>query len=214
MALGILRNGVPLDQLYGAKGASTAAATGLLQNGVDVNQYILALADGSPLGFNSGISKNGTDFSAIFGIPSGSSPLPINGNSYSADSQIRGSASLTFNMNSDGTYSIVSFSAQTGTTTPSSGTWLPSGQSVSSFSVLFSYNVNTASANSTGSNSVTNSAPTQTALTTSQSVVVKSTAPLTGDNADQNVTVTMKLYKSGVLQSTTSVTFNTNVNGN
>lgn len=99
MALSIMRNGVPLDQLYGPKGASTAAATGCMQNGVDVNQYLLALADGKALGFNSGLSKNGTDFSAIFGIPTGNTPLPINGQAYVATDNNAGttnSAQLNF----------------------------------------------------------------------------------------------------------------------
>lgn len=82
MALAITRNGTPLDVLYAPKGANKAADTGLKQNGVDVSNSILALADGQALGFNAGISKGGTDFSAIFGRPLGNTPLPINGNNY------------------------------------------------------------------------------------------------------------------------------------
>jgi len=75
-------NGIDIGSYFGAKGASTAASTGLISGGQDLNALLLARADGVDIGFNTGILAGGTDLRSIFGAPAGNTPLPINGNTY------------------------------------------------------------------------------------------------------------------------------------
>jgi len=190
MALSILRNGVPLDQLYGTKGASTAAATGCLQNGVDVNQYLLALADGKALGFNAGLSKNGTDFSAIFGIPTGNTPLPINGGTYNAVLTRNGSsgARCTITFTANASTWVLAPSGAAGTISPSgnfaSGS-IPSGAT----SVSYTWS------NISGSVSPSNTP--LTALTSSPSAIVQCTSAGTIGTSSGSATLTIVFYNSG-----------------
>lgn len=164
MSLLIMRNGVPLDQLYGAKGASTAAATGCKQNGVDVNQYILALADGVALGFNAGITKNGTDFSAIFGRPSGNTPLPINGNSYTSGYNIpsasTGFATVGFRIVTGNTWQVWEANPTNGNIVVASGA-VPSGATTVKFT-FGTYSVLVGDTDAGGT--VTNGASSATAI--------------------------------------------------
>lgn len=164
MAIGIMRNGVPLDQLYAPKGTSTAAATGCMQNGVDVNQYILALADGHALGFNAGIAKNGTDFSSFFGVPNGNTPLPINGNTYThvytVPSASTGFATIGFRIVSGTTWQVWYADPTTSATVITSGT-VPSGSST----VKFTWGTPSVLPGDTDAGgSVTNGASTATAI--------------------------------------------------
>lgn len=201
MALSIMRNGVPLDQLFGAKGASTAAATGCMQNGTDVNQYILALADGKSLGFASGIAKNGSDFEAIFGIPNTNTPLPINGQTFTASSSSatgNSSASVTFGANNT-SYEVVGTSTSGGSVPSASGS-IPSG----AVSMQISYSTVT----STGAGSVINNASSTVTLTSSYTTIVvgSSSTPPSGDN-ERKIAVTINFYNSSsTLISTTNIT--------
>lgn len=136
MALAITRNGTPLDVLYAPKGASKAADTGLKQNGVDVSNSILALADGQALGFNAGISKGGTDFSSIFGRPLGNTPLPINGNSYTSGYNIpsasTGFATVGFRIVTGNTWQVWEANPTNGNIVVASGA-VPSGATTVKF---------------------------------------------------------------------------------
>lgn len=110
MGTGILRNGVDLLGVFGAKGASTAAATKILSNGTDLNQLLLARADGVDIGYNTGIYANGNDLRNIFGLPAGNTPLPINGNTYNAVASIptgsTGSAAVGFRITTGNTWAV------------------------------------------------------------------------------------------------------------
>ena len=72
-------NGVLVENMYGAKASSTSAATNIKVNGGDLNQIVLALADGQA-GPTSNVESNGADLKTFFGIPITS--LPINGGTY------------------------------------------------------------------------------------------------------------------------------------
>lgn len=210
MALSILRNGVPLDQLYGTKGASTAAATGCLQNGVDVNQYLLALADGKALGFNSGLSKNGTDFSAIFGTPNTNTPLGMNGKTYTRGAG-RGTHYIRMQFFTAGTWTVVDDSGGTLDT----GSWLIFGGAASDYTVQY---VMSGFSNGPdpdgGSNSFSNDASSQVNLGTTQPIAnATSSATVLNTSAANYGTVTINLYKSGVLVSTSVCTFDVSAAG-
>lgn len=209
MALNIMRNGTPLDVLYGTKGASTAAATGCMQNGVDVNQFLLALADGKALGFNSGIAKNSADFSTIFGVPTGNTPLPINGNTYTAASSSgtgASSATLQFLLNSSGWQVNRTVSPNSGTGTLASGS-IPTG------AVNFQYVLTITS--STSGTSSTNGAPSSTPIT-GTAVGTTVTATSTPSTVENQIIATVQINffnSSGVNISQTNITFNANATG-
>jgi hypothetical protein len=117
-----MRNGVPLDQIYGAKGAHTAAATGCMQNGNDLCNLLLDIIDGNALGFNVGLAKNGTDFSSIFGAPVTS--LPIQGEQFNSVPTFAGGIStsfLDFNCN-NATWSVTGSYSNTSGSIPSGAT--------------------------------------------------------------------------------------------
>lgn len=136
---------------------------------------------------------------------------------YFANSQVRGNATLTLNMNNNGTWTVTRFTSQSsgsGTVVVDSGTWLPSGGSVSDYTCMFAYTVNSSNTTGDGGNNVVNGAATQSALTTTRSFTVNSSAPITGDKASQTIGITVTLYKNGVLKSTSQTRFSTNVNGN
>ena len=137
--------------------------------------------------------------------------LPINGQTFNADRTTRGGASLDLNMNSDGTYSVVR--TTDAASTLASGNWLPSGGAVSDYSCDFSYAINDENVVGTGTNSVTNGASSASALTTTRTFTQRSTANQSQSAASRTGTITMHLYKSGVLKSTTTVTFETSVTG-
>lgn len=79
MSTGFYIGGVLIENMYGAKGPSTAPETGIKVAGTDLNQLVLALADGQT-GPTSGVQSAGHDMKTFFGIPATS--LPINGGTY------------------------------------------------------------------------------------------------------------------------------------
>lgn len=216
MTLSIQRNGVPLDQLYGTKGSSTAGATGCLQNGTDVNQYLMALADGKPLGFNSGLTKNGTDFSSIFGIPQTS--LPINGQTFSASATasepIGGgvktcTANVSFSVSTSSGWSITpsahTNSGTTNVTNPMSGS-LPNG----SVSVSYGWSASVSDTRT----SVTNGASSSTSISSSPSFVIASQSTSAQNEATISGSLTIEFYNSsGSVISTTTVKVSADTTG-
>lgn len=160
---------------------------------------VVGFRDGSGVDVGPRWAKKGT---AQYG-------LPINGQTYTASvSGLPGSAALTFRMSNDGTYAIIR-EIRGAPNTLASGTWLPSGDAVANFTCTFSMaqTINQQTADGYFVNS--NSAATQQALTTTQNARAESDTLNSGDRASQTVTVQMKLYRAGVLKSTTTVTFNT-----
>jgi len=210
-------SGVDFDSLFDPYVQGTSpAATGLrLSTGVDLAGRFAPITFGSKgpdVGFR---TSGGVDVSNLWAaIGTAVYGLPIDGSSYSSSGS-RGGSSLTLNMLSNGTYNVTRFQANNGgTSVLASGTWLPSGDSVSSYTCTYAYQLISSGAFGGGSNSTTNDAVTQSALTTSRAFQQASLAANTGQSADQQGKVTLKLYKSGVLRSTTIVTFTTSADGN
>lgn len=166
---GYLINGQDIATWFGPKGASTAAATGFKVNGTDLNQLLMARADGVDIGFNTGLGVNGTDLRNYFGAPAGNTPLPINGKAYHVTGifAAAGAGSVTFQfqlVSGGGTW--VTNCARVGTTggTPPQGTIdtgaNPSGAAYVRFTPTY-----LASGGDTGpASSVNNSAPSMTAI--------------------------------------------------
>jgi len=211
-------NGVPLDQIFdpyvsGTKAPLTGYTVRIGGVDVDLRDLFAPIYLGTSAA-PTNYKVNNADLNTIFAKKGTAQyALPINGQSYVASGQ-RGGTYLTFNMKADGTYSIDRFQANSGGAyTLATGTWLPSGDSASLYTCMFALQTISAGAFG-GTNSTTNGAPAQSALTSDRSCQVTSTAANTGQTADQQVRVTMTLYKSGVLRSTTVVTFSTSADGN
>jgi hypothetical protein len=68
MTTGIQINGVDLANIYSAASGTDASATGIKTNGTDLSSLLLNIANGSALGRNVGLEKNGSDLSSIFGV--------------------------------------------------------------------------------------------------------------------------------------------------
>lgn len=204
-------SGVDFDSLFDPYVQGTPPSdTGFrLSSGVDLAGRYAPISFGSKgpdVGFR---TSSGTDVSnlwAAYGTASYS--LPINGRSYTR-SRGRGTASLSFNMKSDGTYSITNDLG----TVLDSGTWLPSGDSVSSYTCVYSTTMSSGPDPGGGNRTISNDAPTQASLTTSRTFTGAAGATVTGTTASNNGSVTMDLYKSGVLKSSTVVTFNCDASG-
>lgn len=208
MTTGIMVNGADLANVFGSKGSSTAAATGIKSNGTDLNQLLLALADGKSIGYNTGIKVNGTDLSSIFGIANSNTPLPINGQTFLASSSSgtsNSSASCSFQAN-NATWQVSGTSSSGGSVPSASGS-IPTG----AVSMQISYTIT----DSAGAGSVTNQAGSQTTLTSSfiGIGVNTSSTPPSGDN-HRFVAVTINFYNSSNANiSTTSITLKSESEG-
>lgn len=208
MALGIMRNGVPLDQLFAPKGATKAADTGLKQNGVDVSNSLLALADGQALGFASGVLENGSDFNTIFGRPNGNTPLPINGNSYTSGYTIpasnTGFATTGFRIVSGTTWQVWAANPTNGSIVQASGT-VPSG----AVSVKFTFGTPSVLPGDTDAGgSVTNGASTATSISSNPSTnYTTATVGSSSGSRSRSYPFTIDFYNaSSVDISTTNIT--------
>lgn len=209
-------SGVDFDSLFdpyvqGTKPSSCGFRT---SDGSDlVNRYapIIFGSKGPDVGYR---TSGGVDVSNLWAASGTASySLPINGGTYSANAFTRGAAQVDFNLKNDGTYTVVRSGTGITTATLASGTWLPSGGSVSDYSTIFTA-TQSGSTQGGGTNSVVNGAVSNSALTTTRTLSAKSLAPLTGDLANANATVVVKIYKTGVLVSTTTFSLVTNANGN
>lgn len=190
MTTGYLIDGVDLASIFAAKGATTAAATGYKTNGADLNTQLLALADGQALGRNVGMTVNGTDLSAIFGVTGGT--LPINGQTFVAlPTQAGGTstANLYFNCNNS-TWSV------TGSNSNTSGS-IPSGATKVGVTATYL----SGSTNST----VTNNLPAYTTLTsTTESLNIHLTSSQSNPiNATYSVTIIFQNSAGSTISTTT-----------
>lgn len=195
-------DGVLVETMYGAKGASTAAATGIKVNNVDLNQLVLALVDGQT-GPTSGVESNSSDLKTFFGIPLTS--LPINGQKFTgAGNSGTGSSSGTvyFSINTSG-WEVVTEGTNQSTVTQASGS-VPSG----AVSIEITDTWQNASGD-TSAGTVTNTASTKTTIPSSGGVgdtVSVSATP--GSDHQTTHTVQIVLYDSGGSAiSTTTCTF-------
>lgn len=198
MTTNILSNGSDLANIFAAKGATTAAATGIYSNGTDINQLLLAIADGVSVGFNTGIEVNGTDLSAIFGKLSGS--LPINGQSINGTTTLAGST-YACGLQFSSTNSSWSVTTAAGATTITSGS-VPSGATTVQYGLTVT----------NGSPATVNQATSFTALMGSALAASISVARLVGQpTVAAKATLTIQYKNSaGTVISSTSCTFNVN----
>lgn len=166
MSTGFYINGVLIETMYGPKGASTAAVTGIQINGVDLNQLVLALADGQT-GPTSNVKSNGADLKTFFGIPLTS--LPINGqtfaHSYSIPAGGTGFTSIGFDITGGNTWQVYAGDPSTARTVLSSGS-IPAG----AVSVMYAFGTYTIPANEIDAGgSTTNNAASATAVSSNPS---------------------------------------------
>lgn len=204
MPSGYRSGGVDFDDLFDPfVQGPTSVATGRRIAGVDLSYRYAHIQYGAKRA-DVGYRVNGTDLSNLWAAKGTAVySLPINGREYTR-SRGRGGASLAFNMLSNGTYSIVNDLG----TVLDSGSWLPAGDAVASYSCKFSQSGFTNGLDIGGGNDTyTNEAPAASALTTSRSFTAGAVATTINTNASNIGTVTMQLYKSGVLRSTTSISF-------
>ena len=201
-------NGQLIENIYASKGASTATATGILINGVDLNQSVLALADGHALGHNVGVAKNGTDMSAFFGLVNGNTPLPINGNTYTHGYNIpsasTGFATIGFRIVSGTTWQVWYADPTTGFTLITSGT-VPAGSSTVKYT-WGAYSVLPGDTDAGGS--VTNGASTATAISSNPSTnYTTATVGSSSGSRSRSYPFTIDFYNaSSVDISTTNIT--------
>lgn len=190
MTVGIKANGVDLATIFGAKGPTTAAATGIKSSGTDLSQLLLALSDGVAVAAT-GIKAHGVDLNTIFGAPSGT--LPINGGTYTTTLTRSGAsgarASVKFVISGGSSWALAS-SGLAGTADP--GTNFASGSlPAGSVNVMFTV------ANATGTAQVLGTTGSQIAVSTNPTLesYVASAGTIGTANGSNQVTVTF--YNSG-----------------
>lgn len=198
MTTGYKSNGVDLANIFSPKGTHTAAATGYKTAGTDLNQQLLALADGSAVANPTGYKVNGADLNTIFGVTTPGLGLPTSVTVGSG----RAGGTVTLTYNSSGTWAF-STSGSSATYVPSgaatSGTWLTSGvASDYTISMVGTGFINGADPGG-GTDSYSTTCATPQSLSSNQDCMVSAVAGGVGDNASNVGTWTVKLYKSGVL---------------
>jgi hypothetical protein len=211
MASGIKSNGVDLDDLFepDVKGDGPAAL-GVQSGGVPLRYA--ALKYGSKRA-NVGIANASSDVSNLWAAKGTASyGLPINGESYSAISN-RGTGKLVFSLTSAGAYTVVATINAGTPTTLATGTWLPSGGSVGDYAVQFSNSITSQVASGGGSNTIANGATTQSALTTNRDFLAQSAASIVTQDAHQSMNLTIRIYMSGSLYSSTQINLTTSGSG-
>lgn len=205
---GYFVNNIDIGTLFGPKGASTAATTGYEVNSVDICQLLLALEDGVDIGIDTGYKVNNVDLRHILGAPSGSSPLPINGQFFAASAQSGtggSSASIAFTTNASGWQVIRNVSPNSGSGVVTSGT-IPSGATSVSFVLVIN--------NQTVSTGSTNTAPTQTSLSSNQTVAVNASGSPSSPERVIDATATLKYYNaSSAVISTTVISLEASATG-
>lgn len=199
---GLMIGNIPITSIYGAPSGTLAAATGIQVAGMDLNTACLRLADGSPLGRNIGMAKAAVDMSAIFAIPTGNTPLPINGRTFAASATsgtVSCSSSVVFSANTS-TYTI-SGTSSSGGATPSASGPMPSGAAAIQYTVV--------SSTTSGVNNFVNNASSKTTLPSSGGVFCgpqASGTPSTVEGQNSSV-VRIDIYNAaGTIISTTTVT--------
>jgi len=189
-------------------GMPKVAATGIQENGTDICNLYAPRSQGTAPA-STGILKNGTDIASLFAKNTGAvGGLPIDGNSYSRNVG-RGTATLQVSLKSDGTYTVTNT-----VTTLASGTWLPSGASVSQCTCRYT---GPGFANEDdpggGTASYTNGAPSAAALTTTRSFTASATSTASGDSAYNAGTLLIEVFKSGALASSSQISLSCSASG-
>lgn len=138
--------------------------------------------------------------------------LGFNGKNYTASNSLRGTATVKLYMLNDGTWQIHRLISNTETGLDS-GVWLPAGDSVANWSCVIGVTQD-GQAIGNASHSTANSAPGQTALTTTQTASATSSAILVTTQDASHGAITVILYRLGVQRSVSSFQYTTNAFGN
>lgn len=203
MTTGITAHGLDLAVIFGAKGSSTAAATGIKVSGTDLNLLLLAKADGVAVTTPTGIKSNGSDLINFFGAPATS--LPINGGTYTAtltrDGTSGANAYVEFVISGGGTAWALTSGGTAGTVSPGgnfAGGSVPSGSST----VKYTY------ANVTGATTtVTGTINSQVAVSTNPLIKANISSAGTIGTGNGSAQITIVFYNSsGTAISTTTFT--------
>lgn len=203
-----LINGVDVGSYFGAKGASTAGATNFKRNGTDLNAILLALADGTNIGFNTNMKVNSNDLRNVFGQPIGNTPLPINGNTYTSGYNIpsasTGFATVGFRIVTGNTWQVWEANPTNGNIVVASGA-VPSGAATVKFT-FGTYSVLVGDIDAGGS--VTNGASSATAISSNPTCnYTTSTAGSSSGSRSRSYPFTIDFYNaSSVDISTTNIT--------
>lgn len=127
--------------------------------------------------------------------------LAINGGAFSA-TDVRAEAIIRFTMSSNGTYQITN----QGNVVLASGYWLPSGDSVSNYTCLFTTSMTNRTDPGGAYTEVVTNASTQQALTTSRYMYGGAACILVSNPPEENRGyIKMSLYRLGVLKYTTTI---------
>lgn len=176
MASGYRVNGVDFDDLFDPDVMGNGpAAPGFRANGQPLRYAHIQYGSKGP---NVGRRQAGVDISTLW-ARKGSAvyTLPFNGKSFAANSAAptnatgTATASITLTLQSDGTYRIDrSGNFGSGQLLLESGVWLPTGQSVADYEVMYS-------TSSPGEASIGNAAPGFSSLTVSRALSATVTTP-------------------------------------
>ena len=201
MTTGITANGIDLATIFGPKGTHTAATTGIKSNGTDLNQILLALADGVAVAAT-GIKVNGSDLNTFFGAPSGT--LPINGGTYTATLTRDGTAGAQADVKfaiSGGTTWALSAGGRAGTVDPG-GNFASGSVPAGSVNVEYTYSIL-----SGATTAITGTTNTQVAVTTNPFIQATISSAGTIGAANGSASITIVFYNSsGTAISTTTFT--------
>lgn len=209
MSTAIKSAGVPLSSIFDPyqPGTTKARASGIDDAGNDLSNLYASIAYGSAAAAT-GIKSQGADLNTLYAkIGTASYGLPFNGQKFiGRSSGLDGpnmDASVILSINSNGTYTITCAGNSADTGPNASGTWLPSGQSVSDYQVQFIFNQTFQY--TTGPATITNGAATYQACTTTRTLsfdaqVGQNTAADKGSKG--SITLNLKRISTGVVTAT------------
>lgn len=209
MSDAIKSKGVSLAAIFAPYEAGTikARASGIDDAGTDTSNLYANIIYGSAAAAT-GIQSESADLNTLYAkIGTASYPLPFDGTTITARSDKalnpNTNTSATFNINSDGTFTVnVIQNEPPGNYISSSGTWLPSADSSSQYQVEFVWNETSHYIG--GPATVVNGASTYQACTSNHALSITQNVP-TGGDAGSVGTVTINLKKIATGAVTTTV---------
>lgn len=207
--------GVGLDQIFdpyisGTKASLTGYTVKISGVDTDLRDIFAPLYLGTSAGPTNYKVKN-ADLNTFFAAKGTANySLPINGQTYNSQSSGNVSSSMLasakITIKADGTYAVQCVGNNI-VTSPASGTWLPSGGTVSNFQVQFTSAQ--VSQFTTGPATITNTAAAFTACTSDQSLTASAASPQTGGQdrgGTYAITIAIKNVATGSV-ATTTITF-------
>lgn len=206
MARGYRFQSVDFDDLFDPDIMGNGPSVANLRSGGALRYAAIAYGSKRP---DVGYRQGGVDVSNLWAAKGTATyTLPINGQAFSAHNQSRTNSSgsavatVTFIIDSNGTYRILQNTTGGGNNTgsdPISGTWLPAGATVGEYDVQFD-------AANVGAASISNGAASYSSCTASRSVAASVSVPAASlDNVSAEVTLIIRLRRSNGAISTTHI---------